>query len=119
MEIQSSKKLARMARILHNSEKGMANWVDFAQFTVNFESSITMVRIGKWFANFALFAGMVGFLVTWGCMWIFNCQHVCEWRAFCAIHNLKYKNTFISKMTMSVNGKTTGMLLLAIEAVCT
>ena len=32
---------------------------------------------------------------------------------------LKYKNTFISKMTMSINGKTTCILLPAIEAVCT
>ena len=40
MGIQSSRKLARMARILHNSEQGMANWADFAQFAVNFESSI-------------------------------------------------------------------------------
>ena len=78
-----------------------------------------MVRIGKWFANFALFAGMVGFLVTWGCTWIFNCRHVREWCGFHIIHNLKYKNTFISKMTMSINGKTTCILLLAIEAVCT
>ena len=29
-----------IAWILHNSEQGMANWADFAQFTVNFESSI-------------------------------------------------------------------------------
>ena len=29
-----------MARILHNSEQGMVNWVDFAQFAVNFESSL-------------------------------------------------------------------------------
>ena len=78
-----------------------------------------MVRIGKWFANFALFAGMVGFLVTWGCTQIFNCLHVHEWHRFHVIHNLKYKNTFISNMAMSINGKTTRILLLAIEAVCT
>ena len=29
-----------MAQILHNSEQGMANWVDFSQFTVNSEGSI-------------------------------------------------------------------------------
>ena len=40
MGIQSSRKLARMVQILHNSEQGMVNWVDFAQFAVNFEGSI-------------------------------------------------------------------------------
>ena len=29
-----------MAQILHNSGQGMANWADFAKFTVNFEGSI-------------------------------------------------------------------------------
>ena len=30
----------RIAWILHNSEQGTVNWVDFVQFAVNFESSI-------------------------------------------------------------------------------
>ena len=40
MGIRSSRKLAWMVQISHNSEQGMANWADFAQFAVNFEGSI-------------------------------------------------------------------------------
>ena len=79
-----------------------------------------MVQIGKWFANFTLFARMMGFLVTWGkCTWIFNCWYVSKWHRFCVIHNLKYKNTIVSQITMRVNGKTASILLLVLEAVCT
>ena len=38
--IQNLGKLARSARISRSSGQGSANWVDFVQFTVNFESSI-------------------------------------------------------------------------------
>ena len=101
-----------MAQILHNSEQGMANWVGFAQFAVKFEGSI--YHGANW--NMALqishyFQEWWAFWLLGGCTWIFNCWHVCEWRGFCIIHNLKYKNTFISNMTMSVNGKTTCILI--------
>ena len=54
------------AQISRSSGQGLANWVDFAQFAVNLTVPFTMVRNGKWFANFTLFARIVGFLVTWG-----------------------------------------------------
>ena len=78
-----------------------------------------MVQIGKWFANFMLFARMMDFLVIWGCTWIFNCWYVNEWHRFCIIHNLKYKNTIVSQITMRVNGKTVCILLPVLEAVST
>ena len=109
-----------MAQILHNSEQGMANWADFVQFALNFEGSIYHG------ANWKMVLRILHYLWEWwafwllgGCTWIFNCWHVHEWCGFHVIHNLKYKNTFISKMTMSINGETTCILLPAIEAVCT
>ena len=119
MGIQSSRKLAWMVQILHNSEQGTANWVDFAQFMVNFESSIYHGANWKMVCEFCIICGNGGlFWLLGGCTWIFNCRHVRKLCRFCIIHNLKYKNTFISKMTISINGKTTCILLLAIEAVC-
>ena len=38
--IQNLEKLVRSTRILHSSGQGSVNWADFAQFAVNFESSI-------------------------------------------------------------------------------
>ena len=40
MGIENFEKLAWIARISCSSGQGSANWADFAQFTVNFESSI-------------------------------------------------------------------------------
>ena len=80
-----------------------------------------MVQIGKWFANFALFAKMIGFLVTLGggvhgFLSVGMCANCAD---FCVIHNLKYKNTIVSQITMRVNGKTACILLPVLEAVCT
>ena len=118
--IENLKKLAWIAWISRSSGLGPANWVDFAQFAVNFESSIYHGANWKMVCEFRIICGNGGlFWLLGGCTWIFNCRHVCKWHRFRIIHNLKYKNTFTSKMTMSVNGKTTCILLPAIEAVCT
>ena len=120
MGLQSSRKLAWIAWISHNSEQGMANWADFAQSAVNFESSIYHGANQKMVCEFHLICeNGVLFGYFGGVRRFFNCLHVHGWRGFCIIHNLKYRNTFISKMTMSINGKTTCILLPAIEAVCT
>ena len=79
-----------------------------------------MVQIGKLFANFALFAkndGLFGYLG--GVHGFFNCWYVSEWCGFCVIHNLKNKNTIVSKITMRVNSKSACILLLVLEAFCT
>ena len=60
MGIQSSRKLARMAQILHNSEQGMANWADFVQFAVNFESSIYHGANWKMVCEFRIISGNGG-----------------------------------------------------------
>ena len=60
MGIQSSKKLAWMARILHNSAQGMVNWADFAQFAVNFESSIYHGANWKMVCEFHIICGNGG-----------------------------------------------------------
>ena len=60
MGIQSSRKLARMAQILHNSEQGMANWADFVQFAVNFESSIYHGANWKMVCKFRIICGNGG-----------------------------------------------------------
>ena len=120
MGIENLEKLVRIACISRSSGQGSANWVDFAQFAVNFESSIyhganrkMALRISHYLCEWG------AFWLLGGCTWIFNCAHVHKWHGFCIIHNLKYKNTFISNMAMSVNGKTICILLPAIEAVCT
>ena len=54
-----------MARILHNSEQGMANWLDFVQFAVNFESSIYHGANWKMVCKFCIICrngGLFGYL---------------------------------------------------------
>ena len=60
MGIQSSRKLAQMARILHNSEQGMVNWADFAQFAVDFKSSIYHGANWKMVCEFHIICGNGG-----------------------------------------------------------
>ena len=120
MGIESLKKLAWVAQILRSSGQGSVNWVDFVQSTVNFESSIYHSVNWKMALQIShYFRKLWAFWLLGGCTWIFNCAHVHEWRGFHVFHNLKYKNTFISNIAMTVNGKTTSILLPAIEAVCT
>ena len=59
---------------------------------------------------FGYLGGVHGFLSVGMCA---NCAD------FHVIHNLKYKNTMVSKITMKVNGKTACILLPGLEAVCT
>ena len=68
----------QIAQISRNSEQGMVNWLDFAQFAVNFESSI--YHDANWemvcefciiCGNGALFGyvgGVHGFLTVGMCM---------------------------------------------------
>ena len=88
--IENLEKLAWIAQISRSSGQGLANWADFAQFTVNFESSIYHG------ANWKMALRISHYLHEWwafwllgGCTWIFNCVHVREWRRFHVIHNLK------------------------------
>ena len=60
MGIQSSRKLARIAQILHNLEQGMANWMDFVQSAVNFESSIYHGANQKMVCEFCIICGNGG-----------------------------------------------------------
>ena len=56
-----------MAQILHNSEQGKANWADFAQFAVNFESSIYHSANWKMVCEFRITCGNGGlFGYLWG-----------------------------------------------------
>ena len=117
--IENLEKLAWIARILRSSGQGSVNWVDFVQFTVNFESSIHHGANRKMVCEFHIICmngGLFGYL---GGVHGFLTVHVRKWHGFHVIHNLKYKNIFISNIAMSVNGKTTCILLPAIEAVCT
>ena len=50
-----------MAQILCNSEQGMVNWADFAQFAVNFESSIYHGANWKMVCEFHIICGNGGF----------------------------------------------------------
>ena len=52
-------------RILHSSGQGSANWVDFVQFTVNFESSILHGAKRKMVCEFCIICvncGLFGYL---------------------------------------------------------
>ena len=63
---------------------------------------------------------MMGFLVTLGGVHGFLSVGMCTNHVdFHVIHNLKYKNTMVSKIIMRVNGKTAYILLPGLEAVCT
>ena len=120
MGIENLEKLVWVARILRSSGQGLVNWADFAQFTVSFESSI--YHGVNWKIALQILHYLWELWAFWllgRCTWIFNCAHVRKWHGFCVIHNLKHKNTFISNIAMSINGKTTCILLPAIEAVCT
>ena len=65
--IENLKKLVWNVRILRSSGQRSVNWADFAQFAVNFESSIYHgVNWKMALRIFTLFVRMVGFLVTWG-----------------------------------------------------
>ena len=58
-----------MVQISHNSEQGMVNWVDFAQFAVNFEGSIFCCVNGWQNSRYSL--KIRAFWLIWGCAWIF------------------------------------------------
>ena len=63
--IQNLEKLAQSAQILHSSGQGLANWVDFAQFAVNFESSIYHGAKRKMVCKFCIICmncGLSGYL---------------------------------------------------------
>ena len=80
-----------IVQISHNSEQGTVNWVDFAQFTVNFESSIYHGANQKMVCKFHIICrngGLFGYVG--GVHGFFNCLHVREWHRFRVIHNLKY-----------------------------
>ena len=58
--IENLKKLAWIAQISRSSGQGSANWVDFAQFTVNFESSIYHGVNQKMVCEFRIICGNGG-----------------------------------------------------------
>ena len=63
--IENLGKLVRIARILCSSGQGLANWVGFAQFTVNFESSIYHGANWKMVCKFRIICrngGLFGYL---------------------------------------------------------
>ena len=73
--IENLEKLARIMQISCSSGQGLVNWVDFAQFAVNFENSIyhganqkMALRIShylpEWWA----------FWLLGGCMWILTAR---------------------------------------------
>ena len=77
-------------RISRTSGLGSVNWVDFAQFAVNFESSIYHGVKRKMVCEFSIICVNGGlFSYLGGVLWIFNCAYVCKWSGFHVIHNLK------------------------------
>ena len=65
LAIQNLEKLARSARILRSSGQGSANWADFVQFAVNFESSIYHGAKRKMVCEFCIICtncGLFGYL---------------------------------------------------------
>ena len=63
--IDNLEKLAWIARILRSSGQGSVNWVDFVQFTVNFESSIYHGANQKMVCKFCIICmngGLFGYL---------------------------------------------------------
>ena len=82
-------KLMQIARILCDLWWQWANWADFVQFAVNFESSIfcgpnwkmggEFCVICQDFGLFGYLGGIHGFLI---------CKCIREWRGFCIIHNV-------------------------------
>ena len=88
--VQNLEKLAQSAWISRSSGQGLANWADFVQFAVNFESSIYPGAKWKMVCEFhficmnGVFFRYFGSVI--GC---FNYAYVHEWCRFCDIHNLK------------------------------
>ena len=85
--IQNFEKSVRSAQILCSSGQGLANCVDFAQFTVNFESSIYHGAKRKMVCKFHIICVNGGLFGYFGGVLGFN--YVCEWCGFRVTHNLK------------------------------
>ena len=77
MGIQISRKLTWIVQILRNSEQGMVNWVDFAQFAVNFESSIYHDANRKMVCEFCIISGNGGLFGYLGGVHGFLTVHMC------------------------------------------
>ena len=77
MGIQISRKLTWIAWISCNSEQGMANWVDFAQFAVNFESAIYHDANQKMVCKLRIICGNGGFFGYFGGVHGFLTVHMC------------------------------------------
>ena len=89
MGTQNLEKLARNARISCSSGQGSVNWVDFVQFTINFESSIYHGAKREMVCKFCIICMNCGFFsYLRGVHGFFNCVHVRKWYGFCVIHNL-------------------------------
>ena len=68
--IENLEKLAWIARILHSSGQGLANWGDFAQFTANSVNQKTVCEFHVICLNgglFGYFGGVSGFLTALMC----------------------------------------------------
>ena len=69
--IQNLEKLAQSMQISRSSGQGSVNWADFAQFAVNFESSIYHGAKRKMVCKFCIICVNCGiFGLLGGCTWI-------------------------------------------------
>ena len=93
--------------------------MNFAQFAVNFESSICHCANWKMVCEFHMICKIEGLFGYLGVYMEFLAVCVGEWHGFCIIHNLKHRNNIINKFTMIVNSRTACHPNPALGAVCT